>query len=238
MHDLTEICELQRLSPATLISGSIPTSVYRGDESVESLDLRRLPVFMTFSTCFIENANVWTKPDGANVWTFTEATGVPTYSAAVAPGGFLSWIAGFSFGGHNQPSDDFDNDGLSNLLEYVLNGNPSVSNTSILPQLVVTATDFEFSYSCLDLSLADTTQYFQYGSYLSGWTSNLIPSSPGSSSVGIATVTFTDTGSPDLIKVSIRNPRQQAVDSSVVFRSSNKQLVRPSKSINSQINHQ
>lgn len=153
-------------------------------------------------TGFTVNSHVWTKPDGANVWTFTEATGVLTYSA-VATSGFSSWIAGFSVGGQNQPSDDFDKDGLNNLLEYALNGNPSVSNTSILPQLVVTATNFEFTYSRLDLSLADTVQSFQYGSDLVGWTSVLIPAGPGVSSIGIATVTLTDTGSTDSVKVSI-----------------------------------
>ncbi len=152
---------------------------------------------------FTENSDVWTKPDGANVFTFTEATGVLSYSAAATAGGFASYIAGFPVGGQNQAGDDFDKDGLSNLLEYALNGNPSVSNTSILPKLTVTPTDFEFTYSRLDLSLADTAQTFQYGSTLTGWTSILIPAGPGVSSVGIATVTISDTGSTDAVKVSI-----------------------------------
>lgn len=151
-------------------------------------------------TGFTQSANVWTKTDASGKWTFTEATGVLSYSATAS---FSSWIAGYSVGTENQPADDFDNDGLSNLLEYALNGNPSVSNTSILPQLTVTDTDFEFTYSRLDLSLADTTQYFQYGSFLSGWTSIFVPPGPGVSSVGIATVTVTDTGSTDSVKISI-----------------------------------
>jgi hypothetical protein len=62
---------------------------------------------------------------------------------------------------------------------------------------------FEFTYSRLDLSLADTTQTFNYGSDLSGWTAIGIPTGPGVSAVGIATVTITDTGATDSVKISI-----------------------------------
>ncbi len=128
-----------------------------------------------------------------------------------APSGFATYINGFGSIPANMkgPSDDPDSDGINNLLEYALNGNASVSNTSILPKLVVTATDFEFTYSRLDLSLSDTVQSFQYGSTLTGWTSILIPAGPGVSSVGIATVTITDIGTTDTVKVSI--PKSAAV---------------------------
>jgi len=105
--------------------------------------------------------------------------------------------------GDTTGTGDPDNDGMKNQLEYALNGNPGVSDSSILPDLVVTATDFEFTYSRLDLSLADTVQTFEYGTNLTGWTPILIPAGPGVSTPGIATVTITDTGSTDSVKVSI-----------------------------------
>lgn len=158
-------------------------------------------------TGFTQASNVWTKADASGTWTFTEASGVLSYTGTA---GFSSWIAGYPVGTKNQPTDDFDNDGINNLMEYVLNGNPSVSSSSILPQLVVTATDFEFTYSRLDLSLADTAQSFQYGSNLAGWTSVLIPTGPGVSSVGIATVTIADSGTTDSVKVSIPKSAAQS----------------------------
>jgi hypothetical protein len=153
----------------------------------------------TFScTGFTEIANVWTKRIGSSVWTFSEATGVLSYAAS-----FSSWISGFPVGVKNQPGDDFDNDGMANLLEYALNGNPAMADSAIQPDAVVTPTNFEFTYSRLDLSLADTTQTFNYGSDLAGWTSIVIPTGPGVSAVGNATVTITDTGTTDSVKISI-----------------------------------
>ncbi|MEY3898010.1 MAG: hypothetical protein RLZZ214_3531, partial [Verrucomicrobiota bacterium] len=133
-------------------------------------------------------------------------TGTLIVTSGPAAGGFGSWITTPAFGvapANQGTTADPDNDGMQNLLEYALNGNPSVSDPSILPDLVVTATDFEFTYSRLDLSLADTVQSFEYGATLSGWTPVLIPAGAGVTTVGIATVTVTDAGSTDSVKVSI-----------------------------------
>ena len=157
-------------------------------------------------TGFTQSSNVWTKPvGGGGVWTFTEATGVLAYTA---PAGFSSWISGYPVGALNQAGDDFDKDGISHLLEYALNGSPTLSDTAILPDLLVTATTFEFTYSRRDLSIADTTQRFRYGSNLAAWTSIPVPAGPGVSTSGIATITITDTGSSDSVKISI--PRSAA----------------------------
>jgi hypothetical protein len=91
----------------------------------------------TFSVVDFDDSdldNVWTKVDGlGHTWTYTEATGV----LSVAPGGFSTWIAGtFTNGtlpvGDQDPTDDPDNDGISNLVEYAIAGqDPTVGNTSI-----------------------------------------------------------------------------------------------------------
>jgi hypothetical protein len=164
-------------------------------------------------TGFTQASNIWTKTEATGKWTFTEASGVLSYTSTAS---FSSWMSGYAVGVKNQPGDDFDNDGINNLLEYALNGNPAVSNRSILPQLAVTSTHFEFTYSRSDLSLADTAQSFQYGGNLSGWTSIAIPAGPGVSGVGIATVTITNTGATDSVKVSI--PHSAAVSGKLLGR--------------------
>ena len=73
----------------------------------------------------------------------------------------------------NQPEADPDNDGMKNLLEFVLNGIPNVSDPAILPDPTVTATDFEFTYT-RRIDSAATSQVFQYCSDLSSWTTNTI----------------------------------------------------------------
>ena len=53
-----------------------------------------------------------------------------------APAAFASWVAtpGFGLAPEDQdPTDDPDNDGISNLMEYVLNGNPGASSTTSCP---------------------------------------------------------------------------------------------------------
>jgi autotransporter-associated beta strand protein len=131
-----------------------------------------------------------------------------------APSGFASWIGGFGLAlADRDPADDPDNDGLSNLLEFVLNGTPSVSDASILPDLAVTATDFEFTYQRRDDSVSpETTQTFQWGSTLASWPGSVVVTA-GGGSFPPATITISpgtpDDGVTDTVKVSI--PKSEAV---------------------------
>ena len=149
-------------------------------------------------------------------------TPIPGYALVVESGnvlklnpvvasGYGSWAATPAFGlaaGDQDPTDDPDNDSMDNLLEFVLNGNPSVSDSSILPDLVVTATDFEFTFDRRDDSLSpETTQTFQWGSTLASWTGSItIPAASGT--VGVATVTVTPGTPADTVKISI--PKTEA----------------------------
>jgi autotransporter-associated beta strand protein len=137
-------------------------------------------------------------------------TGGGTLRVASGPvaTGFASWIDDFDLALADQdPPDDPDNDGMDNLLEFVLNGNPAVSDNSILPDLVVTATAFEFTYQRRDDSLApETTQTFEWGTTLAAWPgSAVVPATSGA--VGVATVTVSagtpDDGVTDTVKISI-----------------------------------
>jgi fibronectin-binding autotransporter adhesin len=76
---------------------------------------------------FTEASNVWIKVAGSNTWTFTEGTGVLSLAVSVATN-YFTWASANGIPG--QPaSGDFDNDGLSNLVEYALGKNPTTSST-------------------------------------------------------------------------------------------------------------
>lgn len=138
--------------------------------------------------------------------------------AAIASG-FGSWIIGtFSGGpvpgGQLGPNDDPDNDGIDNLLEFVLNGDPTVSDPSILPSLDASGSNFVFTYTRRDDSLSpETTQTFQYGSDLVGWTNVIVPA--GNATVGAATITVTDGTPADTVEISI--PKTEALGSGKLF---------------------
>lgn len=163
---------------------------------------------------FTQAGPLWSAPSGANIWTFNQSNGKLSLTAASA---FTSWITTPAFGlapADQDPTDDPDNDGLDNLLEFVLNGTPSSSDPAILPDLAVTATDFEFTFSRRDDSLSpETTQTFQYGTNLVTWTDIVVPAANGT--VGAATITVTDGSPADTVKISI--PKTEAGASGKLF---------------------
>ncbi len=75
----------------------------------------------------------------------------------------------------NQPDADPDDDGIENLVEYVLEGgDPSASSTLILPTVEASGASFVFTYY-RRAAATGTTQTFQYGTDLTGWTDLAIP---------------------------------------------------------------
>lgn len=116
---------------------------------------------------------------------------------ALVKSGYSSWIGGFTGLSDTTEAGDPDFDGIKNLVEYVLNGNPGTSDPSILPTLDASGANFVFSFSRLTDSANDTTQVFEYSGDLSSWTSVSITGTPGpevafgTPSGGVQTVTVT-----------------------------------------------
>ena len=152
-------------------------------------------------------------------WNYTEsvssllygANAIPALSfadvpvATTAPSPYGDWAAnpaqGLTGGVNDGLMDDPDHDGIPNLLEFALGGNPSVASRTILPVLTHAAGAWAFEYDRSDLSLPPaTTQVVEYGSDLSGWTA--VPIAATSS--GSVTIT---PGSPfDHVRVAIPAP--------------------------------
>jgi autotransporter-associated beta strand protein len=108
------------------------------------------------------------------------------YSAGIADP-YLLWADSFD-GVDNSKGADPDHDGIKNLMEFVLDGDPVISETNILPTTAANATDFSISYVRREGS-KDVNQVIQYSSDLIGWTDVVIPTGAGISNVGVSTVT-------------------------------------------------
>jgi hypothetical protein len=100
-------------------------------------------------------------------------TGVGSLTVSTAgPSGFASWIDSFPglSATEKLPTADPDNDGVNNLLEYVLNGIPNIAKPGILPTSSLTATHYAFTFTRREDSASNTNQVFEYGTSLTSWT--------------------------------------------------------------------
>jgi alpha-tubulin suppressor-like RCC1 family protein len=119
---------------------------------------------------------VTTSPFGSGERFMTLATGTSASHSlalvAIPPTntGFSVWAAGHAGLSDSTAMGDPDKDGIPNVLEYVLNGNPAVASAAVLPVESENASAFEFSFSRAVASAADTTQVFQYSTDLNHWT--------------------------------------------------------------------
>ncbi len=115
---------------------------------------------------------------------------------------FLAWISEPNWPGlaDRSADGDSDNDGIPNLLEYLLQGgDPLTADTAILPSSVTTATDLVFTYY-RRAEANGVTQTFQYSPDLgvTPWVGLAIPGGEG--------VLVTDQGG-GIDKVEITVPR-------------------------------
>ena len=83
--------------------------------------------------------------------------------------GFDAWLSGYSSLGFIGSLADEDSDGIPLLLEYILGGNPTEADTSVLPTVESSGDNFVFKFSRLAESALDTQQVFQYSADLVDW---------------------------------------------------------------------
>ncbi len=129
----------------------------------------------------------WTKTVGSSIWTFDETAG--TLSLAQSAG-FGTWSAAHAGGG--TATGDFDGDGVSNGLEWVLGGNETTKDLGKLPAVSTSAGNLIFTFVREQQSIsADTTVTIEVGTTLTGWPSVYsVPATAGTSgSPGTVTVT-------------------------------------------------
>ncbi len=91
-----------------------------------------------------------------------------------------AWALSKGLNGTNNGAeqDNSDHDGIANVLEFALNGDPLVSDTNKLPVQSQDATNFYFEFDRRDDSISEVTLSFQYGTLSPGLPSSIaIPSS-------------------------------------------------------------
>ncbi|MCP5546728.1 MAG: autotransporter-associated beta strand repeat-containing protein [Akkermansiaceae bacterium] len=116
--------------------------------------------------------------------------------------GYDSWATGAGLtGANNGPTQDAEFDGIDNVLEFVLGGDPLASDTDILPTLDASGANYVFSFTRDDESEAEVTLTFQYGSDLAGWTDVVIGADNGSSGSEVDIVE--DGANPDQITITV-----------------------------------
>jgi hypothetical protein len=101
--------------------------------------------------------------------------------------GYEAWTAIHAGLSDSTALGDPDKDGIPNVLEYVLNGNPGVAAAVAQPVLSQNQSQHVFSFSRAAASAADTTQVFQYSTDLDQWT-ELSLSQPTDAKVAIGVV--------------------------------------------------
>ena len=122
---------------------------------------------------------------GTRTGTFATVTGLPNgytvnYATPnqiilVGSAGYSSWTTNYGLTGSDAlPNADPDHDGIPNLMEYVLGGDPRVASTSFLPAATIVGSNLVLSYKRNDASVSDTTQTGQWSTDLIHW-NNVTP---------------------------------------------------------------
>jgi autotransporter-associated beta strand protein len=128
---------------------------------------------------------------------FITGGGTLTVTSGPASADYAAWSGRGIHDLIGGPSADDDDDGIANLLEYVLGGNPRAASTDILPAAATSSGHLVFTFRRVHATTADTTQIFQYGTDLSGWTDvpivagGMVAIQPDTPQSGTDTVTIT-----------------------------------------------
>lgn len=120
------------------------------------------------------------------------------YQTGSAGTAYADWIGGFEVGGFTGPADDFDHDGLANVLENLLGTSPAAFSPG-LTSVSAAGGSLVFRHTLSATPAADLT-----GSY--EWSADLVTWHASGAAAGGTTVTFgapvvVTPGTPDLVEV-------------------------------------
>lgn len=142
-------------------------------------------------------------------------SGTITVTSGTNPPGYTSWALskGLTIGVNDGESADPDQDGLVNLLEYALGGDPLGSSQSSNPAAAPDGTSLLLTFKRLDLSETDTTIKVQWSTDLGTTWTDFVTLGAESS----ATVTIVENGT-GLDDVTVAIPLSYAVNGKLFAR--------------------
>ncbi|MDB6069123.1 MAG: hypothetical protein JWL81_294, partial [Verrucomicrobiales bacterium] len=112
---------------------------------------------------------------GTGTWRLSTSNNQLILAYTPGGGGYNTWLATFPGLTDTTAAGDPDKDGIPNLLEYVLGGDPRAISTGILPSVTVSQGNPVFRFVRATATTADTNQIFQYSSALDNWTNVVLP---------------------------------------------------------------
>ncbi|RYD61989.1 MAG: hypothetical protein EOP83_15755, partial [Verrucomicrobiaceae bacterium] len=192
------------------------STAFLGDASAVSIDSGAVlnlntGVEDTVGTLFLGGEQVPAGIYGATTPGFSSYfTGTGTLVVANGPGdsGFSTWAAlnglDGSPGKENGTGDDPDKDGMDNLTEFYLDGNPLASDPSILPVASLSQDYITLTFHRRDDAEGSvTTQVAQYGQNLAGWAEATITADTSTDPNGVIVTVTENDAAADLITVQI-----------------------------------
>jgi autotransporter-associated beta strand protein len=134
--------------------------------------------------------------------------------AEISAYGFWAIAQGLELGINDDPAQDPDGDGVINMLEFVLGGDPLVSSPGCLPQASLSEDNFIFTFSRRRESIAEVALAFQWGTDLAEWPHEIEigAQSSGPDLLGVAITVTAGLEGTDLDSVTITVPRSNAAD--------------------------
>ena len=151
-------------TPRTFVIATAPTTIYPPGYNATTLNVTNFP-----------GKGTWTLYNPDNRSDF--GTSLKLY---YTPPSYKAWVNIYPslYGATALPGADPDHDGISNLMEYVLGGIPTVGSEAILPTQALNPASLTFTYSRASSSLNDTTQVVEWTNDFVTW--NEIPVGPAS----------------------------------------------------------
>jgi hypothetical protein len=133
--------------------------------------------------------------------TFFSGTGVMQVGAL--PGGYSSWAATNAPSG--TPQDDYDGDGVSNGVEYVLGGSKDTNDLDKLPKPTISGTDLVFTFVRDQQSIDGTTALtIETGTNLVTWPNSYsVPNTAAVANPGVPVTKGVPTARKDTIVLTV-----------------------------------
>jgi hypothetical protein len=161
--------------------------------SIDSTGLIEVASALDFATTPSYTLTVQVTDDGTPG---LKDTATVTIAVNEVVSGFGSWASGFSLVSSIETGDD-DKDGIENVLEYILGGDPTAADLSIIPNGDTNGANYELTFARSDDSEIDATTTVQFGSDLTAFpaTTETVPAASGT--VGSVTFTIVENGEGD-----------------------------------------